>query len=67
VIWSMTTKQLPGETYRGNFTEVVTLSVLREQLKVINPWLENDQVEEVIKQLARLCSSLIGVRPSDIS
>lgn len=25
--------------------------VLREQLKVINPWLEDEQVEEVIKQL----------------
>jgi hypothetical protein len=27
------------------------LSVLREQLKVINPWLEEDQVDEVVKQL----------------
>src|SRR5438270_3050068 len=27
------------------------LPVLREQLKVINPWLEDDQVEEVVKQL----------------
>jgi type I restriction enzyme R subunit len=27
------------------------LSVLRAQLKVINPWLEDDQVEEVVKQL----------------
>ena len=25
--------------------------VLRERLKVINPWLEDDQVEEVVKQL----------------
>ena len=27
------------------------LPVLREQLKVINPWIEDDQVEEVVKQL----------------
>ena len=27
------------------------LPVLREQLKVINPWIEEDQVEEVAKQL----------------
>ena len=27
------------------------LPVLRQQLKVINPWLEDDQVEEVIDQL----------------
>ena len=27
------------------------LPVLGERLKVINPWLEDDQVEEVVKQL----------------
>jgi len=25
--------------------------MLRSQLKVINPWLEDDQVDEVVKQL----------------
>ena len=44
-------KQHPGQTFRESFTEVVMLPVLREQLKVINPWLEDDQVEEVVKQL----------------
>ncbi len=44
-------KQHPTDSYRQSFTEVVMLSVLREQLKVINPWLADDQVEEVIKQL----------------
>jgi type I restriction enzyme R subunit len=44
-------KQQPSDTFRENFTEVVMLPVLREQLKVINPWLEDDQVEEVVKQL----------------
>jgi type I restriction enzyme R subunit len=44
-------KQHPGASHRDNFTEVVMLSVLREQLKVINPWLEEDQVDEVVKQL----------------
>ena len=43
--------QRPGDTFRESFTEVVMLPVLREQLKVINPWLEDDQVEEVVKQL----------------
>jgi len=45
------TKQNPADTHRENFTEVVMLPVLKEQLKVINPWLEDDQVEEVVKQL----------------
>ena len=43
--------QKPADTFRENFTEVVMLTVLREQLKVINPWIEDDQVEEVVKQL----------------
>jgi type I restriction enzyme R subunit len=43
--------QSPGDSQRTSFTEVVLLPVLREQLKVINPWLEEDQVEVVIKQL----------------
>ncbi len=44
-------KQKPGNTFRESFTQVVMLPVLRERLTVINPWLENDQVEEVVKQL----------------
>jgi len=44
-------KQHPGDTFRETFTEVVMLPVLREQLKVINDWLEDDQVEEVVKHL----------------
>ena len=43
--------QTPAQTFRESFTEVVMLSVLREQLKVINPWLQDDQVDEVVKQL----------------
>ena len=44
-------QQKPADTFRENFTEVVMLPVLREQLTVINPWLEDDQVEEVVRQL----------------
>ena len=44
-------KQRPSDTFRESFTEVVMLPVLREQLKVINPWMEPDQVEEAIKRL----------------
>ena len=44
-------KQEPKQTFRESFTEVVLGPVLREQLKVINPWLEDDQVEEVAKRL----------------
>lgn len=44
-------KQTPAQTFRDSFTEVVMPKVLREQVKVINPWLEDDQVEGVTKQL----------------
>ena len=44
-------EQKPAESFRESFAEVVMSSVLREQLKVINPWLEDDQVSEVVKGL----------------
>ena len=44
----------PGETHRANFTEVLLLPILREQFKFINPWLEDDQVEDVVKQLTAI-------------
>ena len=44
-------KQHPTDSYRKNFTEAIMLSVLQKQLKIINPWIEDDQIEEVIKQL----------------
>jgi type I restriction enzyme R subunit len=50
-IIDLDSKQHPNESFRASFTDVVMLPVLREQLKVINPWLEDDQVEEVVKQL----------------
>jgi len=50
-ILDLEAKQHPGDSHRANFTEVVMLPVLREQLKVINPWLEDDQLEEAVKQL----------------
>jgi type I site-specific restriction-modification system R (restriction) subunit len=42
-------EQKPKDRFRENFTEAGMLSVLREQLQVINPWLESDQVESVVK------------------
>lgn len=44
-------KQRPTDSHRTNFTEVVMGSVLREQLKEIQPWLEDDQVEDLVKQI----------------
>ena len=43
-------QQKPADTFRENFTQVVMLPVLRAQLKAINPWLADDQVEEVVRQ-----------------
>ena len=44
-------KQTPADTHRDSFTERVITHVLRERLKVIKPWLEDDHIEEVVKQL----------------
>lgn len=50
-VFDLAAKQSPKDTGRDNFSEVFMGSVLREQLKIINPWLETDQIEEVVKQL----------------
>jgi len=50
-VFDLDNKQHPADTFREDFTEVVMLPVLREQLQVINSWLEADQVEEVVKRL----------------
>jgi type I restriction enzyme R subunit len=50
-IFDLERTQTPQQSFRESFTEVVMLPVLREQLQIINPWLELDQVEEVLKQL----------------
>src|SRR5690554_6606217 len=44
-------KQAPKESFRESFDEVVLEPVLREQVKAINPWLEADQIDEVVKRL----------------
>lgn len=43
--------QAPVDTGRTNFTEVVLELRLRKQLKVINPWLAEDQIDDVVKHL----------------
>ena len=50
-IKDLDSKQLPSDTGRESLTEVVLLPVLRQQMKVINDWLEDDQVEDVVKKL----------------
>jgi len=50
-ILDLDNKQHPDDAYRETFSEVVMLPVLRERFKSINHWLEDDQVEEVVKQL----------------
>lgn len=44
-------KQSPKDSHRSDFTEVVMLPLLRKQLVEINDWLEDDQIDDVIKQL----------------
>ena len=44
-------KQKASDTYRQSFAEVIMEPVLRDQLKIINPWLAEDQLDEVIRQL----------------
>ncbi|MCB1191183.1 MAG: hypothetical protein H7A23_15885 [Leptospiraceae bacterium] len=38
--------QNPTHSLRTSFSEVVLSSVLKEQLQIINPWIEEDQIED---------------------
>ena len=44
-------KQHPLESHRSSFAEVVMLPVLLAQLKIMQPWLADDQLDDVAKQL----------------
>ena len=53
---------LYGESikFRESFREVVLESVLKESLKKINPWIEEDQINEVIRKITTpLSNSLL--------
>ncbi len=50
-ILDLDNKQRSADSFRESFAEVVMLPVLRGRLKVINPWLEEDQIEEAVKLL----------------
>ena len=43
--------QKPKDSFREVFSQVVLLPKLKEGLKKINPWLEDDQIDEVIKRI----------------
>jgi type I restriction enzyme R subunit len=45
--------QTPAETQRADFTQVVIKDDLTVSIKKINPWLEDDQVQEVIDKVTR--------------
>jgi type I restriction enzyme R subunit len=45
--------QTPAETQRTEFTQTIMKNDLADALKRINPWLEDDQVQEVIEKINR--------------
>jgi type I restriction enzyme R subunit len=50
-VFDLEMKQEPKQSLRKSFDEVVLVQVVREQVKVINPWLDDDQVDDVVKRL----------------
>jgi type I restriction enzyme R subunit len=49
--------QAPKDSKRGSFAEVVILPELRKSLKKINRWLEDDQVEDVVRRITTFPTS----------
>ncbi len=52
-------RQEPSDSYRTDFTQVVLEPRLREALIRINPWLENSQLEEMIRRITPSTGSLL--------
>jgi len=50
-------EQTPKDTGRENFAEVVLIPELRKSLKKINDWLEDDQIDEVVKRITHIPKS----------
>lgn len=50
-------KQFPEDSGRESFAEVVILPRLQEALKKINPWLEDDQLEDVVRRITNFSGS----------
>ena len=50
-VYDLDRSQQPSDSHRNAFTDVVMLPILHEQLRVINPWLQDDQVEEAARRL----------------
>jgi type I restriction enzyme, R subunit len=50
-------QQDPSESHRETFSQVALLPILRQQLQIINPWLQSDQTEEVITKITASFSS----------
>lgn len=46
-------KQTPAESFRESFDEVVLLPELRESLRKINDWIDEDQIDEAISEITR--------------
>ncbi len=41
----------PAHSHRESYSEVVLLPILKRQLKAINPWLQQEQIEDVCKEI----------------
>lgn len=52
-------QQAPEESYRENFNQVVMESVLRESLPRINPWLQPDQIADLVRRVTPSQGSLL--------
>lgn len=49
--------QTPNQSFRESFGEVILKPKLKEALQTINPWLESDQIENIIAYLANYPSN----------
>lgn len=56
-ILSLNKHQLPSDSHRETFREIIIEPELRKALATINPWLEEDQITELVTRLQAFTSS----------
>ena len=49
--------QTPAQSFRESFDEVVLLPVLRDSLRKINDWIDEDQIDEAISEITRFSTT----------
>jgi len=62
----LTKSQVPNQSYRESFSDIVLKPKLKIALKEINSWLEDDQIESIVSELTTFSSNSLIANNKEI-